>query len=114
MLTRSGTSGRLKKSGPLEQLHPLAFDLGEDLNSNEKPWKLQEVMARAGEEADQHYLEVTLDVHDDSIMLRNVLPTSDDLKTDLLSDEANKKNSLLNLIHNASNSSGRLGHFSRE
>eukprot|EP00250_Pteridium_aquilinum_P015122 c22395_g1_i1 orf=547-1452(+) len=67
------------------------FDLGLDLDSSHgstTPWKLEEIVARAGEEADQHFLEVTLDVlPDDSITLNTIRPTSEDPESNLLAGE---------------------------
>lgn len=67
------------------------FDLGLDLDSSHgssTPWKLEEIVARAGEEADQHFLEVTLDLlPDDTITLNSIGPTSEDPESNLLADE---------------------------
>ncbi|MCO5555448.1 hypothetical protein L7F22_008993 [Adiantum nelumboides] len=108
------------RGGKLEDYRTFSFDLGNVEVScgpgGQFPWKLQDVMARAGEEADQ-LVELTLDVRDDSILLRSLQTTSDDPECRILAQEWEKKNgsSLMNLVRTASNASGRLiKHFSTD
>lgn len=67
------------------------FDLGLDLdssNGSSTPWKLEEIVARAGEEADQHFREASVDVCcNDSIALNTIGHSSDDPESNLLADE---------------------------
>ncbi|KAH7423283.1 hypothetical protein KP509_12G047600 [Ceratopteris richardii] len=56
------------------------FDLGLDLDSSHgssTPWRLDEIVARAGEEADQHYFEVSLDVVPDEAVADEPLMADD-------------------------------------
>eukprot|EP00250_Pteridium_aquilinum_P004331 c14550_g2_i1 orf=954-1937(+) len=104
------------RSGKIEDYRSFAFDLGDvevacgSGTGAELPWKLEDVMAKAGEEADQHFVELTLDVRDDSVLLRNVQATSDDPECKMLVQEWERKggSSLMNLVRSASNVSGRL------
>eukprot|EP00249_Psilotum_nudum_P005662 c19098_g1_i1 orf=749-3586(-) len=105
--------GKSKTAQRLDQ-NSFPFDLGMDLKRNASPWKLDEVMARAAEEADQDYLELTLDVHDDSIMLHSVLPATENPEATLLAQRLEKNNSLHGLMRNASHASGIVKQFSQE
>ncbi|KAI5077705.1 hypothetical protein GOP47_0007529 [Adiantum capillus-veneris] len=68
------------------------FDLGLDLDSSHgssTPWRLEEIVARAGEEADQHFLEVSLDAMPDEVLALDVncSPAEEDPESNLLANE---------------------------
>ena len=65
-------------AGGPPSLSSFDFDLGLDIDAkaSSTPWKLEEIVARAGEEADQHFMEATLD--------HSIAAASDDPESNLL------------------------------
>eukprot|EP01018_Ginkgo_biloba_P024454 Gb_34905 [translate_table: standard] len=73
-----------------ENMNSFALDFGLDIDSGCKsPLKLHDIVARAGEQADEHCIELTVDVHDDRITLRSF----NDPEYNLLNEERTENNS---------------------